>query len=547
MADVQIAVIDTTENQVNVAVPGVQGPIGSVAIAQDGTATEPGIRFESDTNTGIYRPGADQLAVSTGGPGRLFVASDGKVGIGTTSPGALLEVDRGGGLVRSWTPNAATYGIFIGGGTNYFSLVGDNGADLLFGSGTSQFLGRVRYENSTNALSLWTNNTERARIDSSGRLLVGTSSTVTNGQGDARFQVTSNSSSYYAADFGHFSNDAFSGAVYFKKSRSTTAGGFASVVDSDLLGDIRFAGADGAAYIRAATIECRVNGTPGTGVMPGCLIFSTTPSASGTPTERMRLDSSGRLGLGTTIPATTLDVNGDVTITDKIIHGGDTNTAIRFPAADTVSVETAGSERARIDTSGRLLVGTSTAAQYNSYSSTMPVQIAGTGDTDIQLTSFRNDVFAGGINFSKSRATTVGVNTVVQNNDKIGGVRFFGADGTNWINAGLIECLVDGTPGANDMPGRLVFSVTADGASSPTEALRISNNRAITVSDGGNVVLGTTTGTKIGTATSQKIGFYNATPVVQPTAVADATDAATVITQLNALLTRMRNLGLIAT
>jgi hypothetical protein len=62
-----------------------------------------------------------------------------------------------------------------------------------------------------------------------------------------------------------------------------------------------------------------------------------------------------------------------------------------------------------------------------------------------------------------------------------------------------------------------VFSVTADGSASPTEALRISSNRAITVSDGGNVVLGTTTGTKIGTATSQKIGFYNATPVVQPT------------------------------
>lgn len=62
-----------------------------------------------------------------------------------------------------------------------------------------------------------------------------------------------------------------------------------------------------------------------------------------------------------------------------------------------------------------------------------------------------------------------------------------------------------------------------------------------------NLILGTTTGTKIGTATNQKLGFYNATPVVQPTAVADATDAATAITQLNALLSRMRNLGLIAT
>lgn len=62
-----------------------------------------------------------------------------------------------------------------------------------------------------------------------------------------------------------------------------------------------------------------------------------------------------------------------------------------------------------------------------------------------------------------------------------------------------------------------------------------------------NLVTDTTTGTKIGTGTTQKIGFYNKTPVVQPTAVADATDAASVITQLNALLSRMRDLGLIAT
>jgi hypothetical protein len=61
-----------------------------------------------------------------------------------------------------------------------------------------------------------------------------------------------------------------------------------------------------------------------------------------------------------------------------------------------------------------------------------------------------------------------------------------------------------------------------------------------------NIVTGGA-GFKIGTATTQKIGFYNATPVVQPAAVADATDAATAITQLNALLARMRDLGLIAT
>ena len=77
--------------------------------------------------------------------------------------------------------------------------------------------------------------------------------------------------------------------------------------------------------------------------------------------------------------------------------------------------------------------------------------------------------------------------------------------------------------------------------------LSADNVGLITVRDASDIAVGTTTGTKIGTATTQKLVFFNATPVVQPTAVADATDAASVITQLNALLTRMRNLGLIAT
>jgi hypothetical protein len=70
---------------------------------------------------------------------------------------------------------------------------------------------------------------------------------------------------------------------------------------------------------------------------------------------------------------------------------------------------------------------------------------------------------------------------------------------------------------------------------------------ALTLGDAVDLAFGTTTGTKIGTASTQKLAFWNATPVAQPTAVADATDAASVITQLNALLSRMRDLGLIAT
>lgn len=76
-------------------------------------------------------------------------------------------------------------------------------------------------------------------------------------------------------------------------------------------------------------------------------------------------------------------------------------------------------------------------------------------------------------------------------------------------------------------------------------------NGLVTQKDGGDIALGTTTGTKIGTATNQKLGFYNATPITQGTAVADASGGATIDaearTAINALLARIRSLGLIAT
>lgn len=79
----------------------------------------------------------------------------------------------------------------------------------------------------------------------------------------------------------------------------------------------------------------------------------------------IKIDTTNdRLGINTASPAVALDVvgaaniSGDVTIADKIVHSGDTNTSIRFPAADTVTVETSGAERMRIDASGNVGVGT---------------------------------------------------------------------------------------------------------------------------------------------------------------------------------------------
>ena len=64
--------------------------------------------------------------------------------------------------------------------------------------------------------------------------------------------------------------------------------------------------------------------------------------------ERMRVNATG------------LQATGDVIIPDKIVHDGDTNTAIRFPAADVVSFETGGSERARVNNTGVTVTGSIT-------------------------------------------------------------------------------------------------------------------------------------------------------------------------------------------
>jgi hypothetical protein len=139
-------------------------------------------------------------------------------------------------------------------------------------------------------------------------------------------------------------------------------------------------------------------------------------------------------------------------------------------------------ERMRIDSSGRLLVGTSTARSnfYNTSTIAPALQVEGTSFSGSSLSLVANGNASAStpysiLAFGRSRGTTVGSNTVVTSGDYLGEIAFQGSDGTEFVNAAAITAIVDGTPGANDMPGRLVFSVTADGAASPTEAMRINN------------------------------------------------------------------------
>ena len=104
---------------------------------------------------------------------------------------------------------------------------------------------------------------------------------------------------------------------------------------------------------------------------------------------------------------------------------------------------------------------------------TAALQIEGTSGNTAAMSIVRNSNDDNGpqLVLGKSNGTTNGAVTVVTDDALLGRISFQGADGTQTVEAGRIECLVDDTPGADDMPGRLVFSTTANGASSPTERM----------------------------------------------------------------------------
>jgi hypothetical protein len=100
------------------------------------------------------------------------------------------------------------------------------------------------------------------------------------------------------------------------------------------------------------------------------------------------------------VTLTTITATGDVDIADKIVHTGDTNTAIRFPAADTVTVETAGSERVRVDSSGNVGIGTSSPAEELDVNGTIKATNVSDGTLSIPTTYVTNGSAKVWVNFN---------------------------------------------------------------------------------------------------------------------------------------------------
>jgi hypothetical protein len=529
-----------------------------------GSAGTPSLKFTGDPNTGIYSPGADQLAVATNGVGRLFVDSDGNIGIGgtTTTGWAQKQVvlDAGSGtsasyvLVNDTTGRAGTDGgLLTLSGSDLF-LINREAANLIFrtsnaerlritstglvgigtsdaqnllslglGSGTttrilgqygnnvsttlevgagqaSSFRGGMRIAvTDTGAGSVGDSvvsfhttkdgggTVQRLTIDQDGKVGIGTTSV------DAKLHIQGVSGTYPTSIFNHSAIDVEGEVIRIGRSDSTAR--YHSIYGKQ------------SAINSSNYLQFRVH--DGSASSP----FTSQSTV-------MTLTGQGRVGIGTTSPARILDVAGsaDFAVPNgqgiRLGYRGETKTAyIGIDANDTYSANQSWSnscwigfesgasdknilyrtnsnhifyganaaERARIDSSGRLLIGTSTSRTVGgSIQSKLQIEGTGTGtsSTSCSVTQNSNSIDGPRFMLAKSRGTANGSVTIVQIDDNLGSIDFAGADGTDASSTGArISAQVDGTPALNDMPCRLVFSTTTSGATSPMEALRIRSDQ----------------------------------------------------------------------
>lgn len=320
--------------------------------------------------TSITAGWTGQLAVSRGGTGASTLTANGVLlgngtsAISATAVGTTGQVLVGNtGAAPSWatlsssavtsfsagttgfTPSTATTGAITLAGTLNVANGGTGASTLtsgylLKGNGTSAVSASVVYDNGTN-------------------VGIGTAS-------PSYALSVVNDGSYTKAGA-----DTLSSIIYMNKGRGSVIAP-TNISSGDNLGAIWFNGYSGSGnnggYGYGAYIGGQADGPVYVGTVPGRLVFATTSSGTSSPTERMRIDSSGNVGIGTSGPGVKLDVAGDIRSTSGNYYAanggvygwGSLATYVGGSSAtNIITFQTNSSERMRIDSSGNVGIGTS--------------------------------------------------------------------------------------------------------------------------------------------------------------------------------------------
>jgi len=328
--------------------------VTGVATFSAGTVSAPSITTSGDTNTGIFFPAVDTIAFTEGGVEAMRIDSDGDVGIGTNSPSYRLDVSTTGATLFRFTNSNNSTGLIgyaSGSGNSYIgdlTLANTSNSAINFNS-TSSFVG------------IFTANAERMRIDSSGNVGIGTSTTtytlnVAATTARSNFTSTTGTNTVwqnYNNTGGNFyigiensAGSAFGATAYSSVLWSTgstpmvfaTAGTERMRIDSS--GNLLVGRTSGSERLSVQDTS-KTSTTVGANVIAGfrsfgvgadtCITLTDGASYSAqfgqnsgalywmtNATERMRIDSSGNVGIGTSSPSRKIDVAGTMGITDTI-------------------------------------------------------------------------------------------------------------------------------------------------------------------------------------------------------------------------------------
>ena len=410
-------------------------------------------------------------------PERMRITKEGHVGIGTTTPGDILTIhDTAPGIRLSDknnlgdnNPDPSPYA---------FAYIDANAANAIIHADKGNDVNNSR-------VAFAVDNSEKVRITSSGSLFVGVTTTSNHEKFvvDGNAKIDGNLDVTGSLTYEDVTNIESVGIITAKNGIHVTGGNVGINTISP--------GSPLTLYSDAA------HGTGGADA--GLLHFdmgSADPSGrrgwkfkqdnTGTATQLvLQADNNGKvfqiknssgdeqLYVYTASSDPYVRVAGNLVISDTIEHTGDDNTKIRFPTADTISFETAGDERLRISSGGKVCVA------HNGALHSGNLQVSTDAADAIDINAYSSTAANGGrLSFYRSKNATIGSNTIVVDNDSLGRIDFRGynTNGNSYNQGATIEAVVDGSVNSStDMPTAILFKTSADGSSSPSERLRINS------------------------------------------------------------------------
>ena len=238
-----------------------------------------------------------------------FTGASKEVTVDTTKKTAVVHDGATAGGIPVMREDASNSALALGSaGTPSLKFIGDTNTGI--------------FSPAADTLAFAEGGVEAMRIDSGGRLLVGLSTSV---GGGAAIQSVSSSAQVFEGITSR--DDVYGSFLYLTKSRGTIASP-TIVSNNDIVGAVTYKAYSGTSYLETASIEVDIDGTPGASAMPSRIRFLTA-GASGGIVERMRLDSSGRLLVGTSTANTSgakLQTSDGLTFPATAVASADPNT-----------------------------------------------------------------------------------------------------------------------------------------------------------------------------------------------------------------------------